>query len=198
MAVVAVLLIHMERNAVVSMKPSIKLQRTTDQSNQLNQEPCSWLNLYLLVTLYRTVAVIISCPPSIASEIQEIFACGIQKLGKFACGIRNPESWALESGIQLKESRIPLTIEIQNPSSTDKNWNPVPGIRNPPCGIQNPRLSRIRLHGARTPSYCFKRYPEVNFTWVIYDAILPSVKRSQCYRVNTLPFLKLTDISSCA
>lgn len=77
MAVVAVLLIHMERNAVVSMKPSIKLQRTMDQSNQLN--------LYLLVTLYRTVAVIISCLPSIASKIQDIFACGIQNLG-------NPES----------------------------------------------------------------------------------------------------------
>lgn len=77
MAVVAVLLIHMERNAVVSMKPNIKLQRTMDQSNQLN--------LYLLVTLYRTVAVIISCLPSIASKIQEIFACGIQNLG-------NPES----------------------------------------------------------------------------------------------------------
>ena len=188
MAVVAVLLIHMERNAVVSMKPSIKLQRTMDQSNQLN--------LYLLVTLYRTVAVIISCPPSIASEIQDIFGVWNPETGKIC--LWNPESWALESGIQLKESRIPLTIEIQNPSSTDKNWNPVPGIRNPPCGIQNPRLSRIRLHGVRTPSYCFKRYPEVNFTWVVYDAILPSVKRSQCYRVNTLPFLKLTDISSCA
>lgn len=44
MAVVAVLLIHMERKAVVSMKPSIKLQRTMDQSNQSN--------LYLLITLY--------------------------------------------------------------------------------------------------------------------------------------------------
>ena len=30
------------------------------------------------------------------------------------------ESWALESGIQLKESGIPLTLGIQNPSSTDK------------------------------------------------------------------------------
>ena len=29
-------------------------------------------------------------------------------------------SWALESGIQLKESGIPLTIRIQNLSSTDK------------------------------------------------------------------------------
>ena len=59
----------------------------------------------------------------------------------------NPESWSLESGIQLKESGIPLTIEIQNSSSTDKNWNPVPGIRNPQRGIQNPRLSWISLYG---------------------------------------------------
>ena len=45
----------------------------------------------------------------------------------------NPESWALESGIQLKESRIPLTISYDwNPESTkstDKAQNPVPGIR---------------------------------------------------------------------
>ena len=33
----------------------------------------------------------------------------------------NPESWALESGIQLKESAITLTIAFQNPSSTDKD-----------------------------------------------------------------------------
>ena len=30
------------------------------------------------------------------------------------------ESWALDSEIQLKESGIPLTIGIQNPSSTDR------------------------------------------------------------------------------
>ena len=55
----------------------------------------------------------------------------------------------LESGIQLKESGIPLTIGIRNPSSTDKKiWNPVPGIRNPQRGIQNPVLSSISLHGA--------------------------------------------------
>ena len=36
--------------------------------------------------------------------------------GKF--WLWNPESWALESGIQLKESGILLTIVIQNPRST--------------------------------------------------------------------------------
>ena len=48
--------------------------------------------------------------------IQEIFACEIQNLGKFV----------LESGIRLQEPGIPLTTGIQNPSSTDKDWNPVP------------------------------------------------------------------------
>ena len=32
----------------------------------------------------------------------------------------NPESLTLESGIQLNESGIPLTITIHNPSTTDK------------------------------------------------------------------------------
>ena len=33
-----------------------------------------------------------------------MFACGTWKSGKIL--LENPESWALESGIQLKESRI--------------------------------------------------------------------------------------------
>ena len=66
-----------------------------------------------------------------------IFCLWNPKSEKFC--LWNLESWAFESGIQLKESRIPLTTEIQNPSSTDKDWNPVPGI-------QNPKLSWIPLH----------------------------------------------------
>ena len=39
---------------------------------------------------------------------------------------------------------ILLTIGlIQSPSSTDKDCYPVPGIRNPWCAIQNPRLSWV-------------------------------------------------------
>ena len=53
----------------------------------------------------------------------------IPESGKFLfveSGIReNQESWVLESGIELRESGIPVTIGIQNPSSTDKYWNPV-------------------------------------------------------------------------
>ena len=51
----------------------------------------------------------------------------------------NPESWVLESGLQLKDSRIPLKIGIRNP---------IPGIQNPRCGIQNPKLSWIPLDGS--------------------------------------------------
>ena len=53
-----------------------------------------------------------------------------------ACGIIYPEysSRNLESHV--------LTIRIQNPSSTDKHWNTVAGIR-------NPRLPKIPLHGVR-------------------------------------------------
>ena len=65
----------------------------------------------------------------------------------FGCGIWNPELWNPECRIQLKESEIPQKIGIQSPSSTDKDWNPVSGIRNPWCGIQNPILSWIPLHG---------------------------------------------------
>ena len=61
--------------------------------------------------------------------IREIYACGIQNLGIFS--FLNLELWELESGIQLKDSGIPLTIRILNQSSTDKEWNPVPGIQNP-------------------------------------------------------------------
>ena len=58
--------------------------------------------------------------------------------GKFC--LWNLESWALEFGTQLKKSGLPLTIQIQSPRSTDKDWNPVRGIRNPWCGVQNPRM----------------------------------------------------------
>ena len=49
---------------------------------------------------------------------REIFACGIRNPRTF-CSL-DPESWALESGIQLKESGISLMIGIRNSSSTDK------------------------------------------------------------------------------
>ena len=63
--------------------------------------------------------------------------------------IRNPSSIDKESRIQLKESGILIKMWIQNPSSTDIDWNPVAGIRNPLRRIQTPRLSWIPLYGSK-------------------------------------------------
>ena len=75
---------------------------------------------------------------------------GFRNPAKLCLSIPNPAS--VESGIQLNESETLLTIGIQNKSSTDRDWNPVPVIRNPQCGVQNPRLSWIPLHGVRAAS----------------------------------------------
>ena len=47
---------------------------------------------------------------------------GILEFWKFF--LWNPESWAFEYGIQLKESGIPLKNGIQDPGATDKDGNP--------------------------------------------------------------------------
>ena len=79
-------------------------------------------------------------------RIPEFGKCLLGESGIWENIKNNQEFWVLESGIQLKKSGIPLMIGIQNPSYTDKDWNPVPGIRNPLPEIQNPRLSWISLH----------------------------------------------------
>ena len=72
----------------------------------------------------------------------------------------NLESWALESGIQLKESGILLRIGIRNPiqGSSRKDWNQVSGIRNPRLGIQNPRIPSMRRKAAHSKNCCLRIY----------------------------------------
>ena len=82
----------------------------------------------------------------VTSYIAPWMASRFQSPGKFC--LWNLESCFLESTIQLKESGILLIIGVHNPSSTDKYWNQVPGIRNPQRGIPNPRMSWIPFHGA--------------------------------------------------
>ena len=72
---------------------------------------------------------------------------GFRNQGKFC--LWNPESWALEPRIQLKESRIPLTIEsrIQVPLTKTGNQQLESGIlgfgiRNTAPGILNPTNDR--------------------------------------------------------
>ena len=76
----------------------------------------------------------------------DIFDFGIfisrSKVRKDARGIL--ESWALESGIQLKEPGMPRTIGIPNISSPDKESE----IQDPWRRIQNPWPSWITLRGA--------------------------------------------------
>ena len=71
--------------------------------------------------------------------------------------LRNLESGALGSRIQLKESGIPLTIDFRDPSSTDKESeiqyleSGIHGVESSPQSrIENPSLSWIPLHGAKT------------------------------------------------
>ena len=64
----------------------------------------------------------------------------------------DPKSWALESGIQLKESGILLKIGIQNLSSTDKDWNQVPGIRNPTAW--NPESMTVFIDSLTWGNWC--------------------------------------------
>ena len=61
----------------------------------------------------------------------------------------NQESWHLESGIQLKESGIPLEIGIRKPTFTDKETKihyREPGIHSMDSRIQD-CFNWIPLHG---------------------------------------------------
>ena len=108
-------------------------------------------------------------------ESGKMFACEIRNPGKF--GLWNPESWALEYDIQLMESGIPVTIVIQIPSSTDKEWNTVPGIQNPRSGIHK---SKPVLDTLTTGELQLKKQ-NVFYTFSNLICALPSTSR----QINT-------------
>ena len=95
---------------------------------------------------------------------------GFWNLGNFCWW--NLKSWVLESGIQLKESGIPLTIGIRYPSSNDRES----GIQYLESGIHgvesNPRLSWIPLRGATITCKAFNQNDQSRFStlcvWLIY------------------------------
>ena len=70
----------------------------------------------------------------------------VRKSGKYLL----TESGTMGFGIRSTAHRIRNLTSDWNPESTFhcKDWNPVPGIRNPRRGIQNPKLSGIPLYGA--------------------------------------------------
>ena len=63
------------------------------------------------------------------TEIREIFAFGFQNPQKFH--LSNPESLALESGIQLKESGIQLTTKFRWQRLESSTWDPESTAWNP-------------------------------------------------------------------
>ena len=67
-----------------------------------------------------------------------------------------PQSWVFGTGIQFKESELPLTTGIQNPNFTNKeSWiHAVPGIRNPQRGIDN-----FKLYGINWPLQKYHNIP---------------------------------------
>ena len=83
---------------------------------------------------------------------------GIPESGWFC--LYNPEYWALESGILLRESTIPLAIEIRNISSTEEE-----------SGIQylNPESTRIHGHEIQNP----------RLAWLPYSATQPFLVSSR-------------------
>ena len=105
--------------------------------------------------------------------------------------MRNPESQEillmesgiLSFGIRNTDQGIWNPNNDRNPefySFTEKYWNPVPGIRNPQRGIQNPRLCcagwRMSIYNyIHTEIYSLKSY-DVNFliTWIFEPQALSS------------------------
>ena len=76
------------------------------------------------------------------SGAPQIFACGVWDLGNVFS-----ESWALESGIQYKESGIPLTRGIRNPGKF--RWQEESRIHVVESTIQD----WIPLHWAKIKAY---------------------------------------------
>ena len=79
--------------------------------------------------------------------------------------MRNADSrWLVEIWLLSQQGvtgELEVEFKFQNSSSTDKYWNPVPGIRNPQSGIQNPWLSWIPFH--RFDSICENNPLKVSF-----------------------------------
>ena len=95
--------------------------------------------------------------------------CGIRNPRKFC--LWNPESWVLESGIQIKESGIPITIGIQNSTVLQKNT----GIQYLESGIHSVE-SRIQD--------CAGLFPYMGWRISIYNYIHTEIYSLKSYDVN--------------
>ena len=142
--------------------------------NQVSLKNWFPLTRYLSVFIDSLKYLSIALPHAKESGIRENFARRIRNPEKLY--FWNLESWVLESGIQLKESGIPLTIGIKDLSSGIR-------IRNPRRGIQNRGLPWIRSHGVNhrlAKSHDFTTYltlsPVDNWfltpSWKVYLGVL--------------------------
>ena len=130
------------RNSKISLEANffIDLLRPNRQQNYINlgESRCmAW-------TIYKSTMNESTLITTVTLYIRE---SGLRNLGTFCLiwnqglfFLCNPESWASESGIQLKESGTPLRIGIRNPSSTGKES----GLQHLESGIHGEE-SRIQL-----------------------------------------------------
>ena len=86
---------------------------------------------FCFLPVHGNTLLIFQSPHVRDSGIREIFACGIWNPGKFN-GLWNLESWALESGLQLKQSGILLMIHLKT-----KTQCPESGIQGIESSIQD-------------------------------------------------------------
>ena len=94
--------------------------------------------------------VAILASPTVAVISPKVRDSGIQKSGLWNPKYSKKKNTHTHTQKHTqKNSGIPLKIGIQNPISTEKDWNPVPEIRNPWGEIQTSRLSWFPLHGTR-------------------------------------------------
>ena len=98
----------------------------------------------------------------------------IMESGILGFGIRNTAQ-----GI-----RNPSNNWNQNPSSTDKYWNPVPGIRNPQRGIQNPRLSQFFLLRMKLVQCSSRKQPTFRDATHWFPREMTSEKRAQKFHTD--------------
>ena len=114
----------------------------------LRQEPITMITITITISITKISQNNSRLIQSRIRENQESRKILLLESGILGFGI-----WKTAQGIWN-----PLTIGIQNPSksSTDKDWNPVPGLQNPRSGIQDLRLSWIPLYRPKIRS----RHPD--------------------------------------
>ena len=95
--------------------------------------------------------------------------CGIRNPRK--CCLWNPGCWVLESGIQIKESGIPITIEIKNSTVLQKNT----GTQYLESGIHCVE-SRIQD--------CAGLFPYMGWAMSMYNYIRTEIYSLKSYDVN--------------